>query len=151
MHAEKYAGFWLRFIAAFADIIILLAVSFLLLLIAGSSIIGLLGLSAEQSESLGYVYGYAFPFAFVVLQWFYSSILESTKRRATVGKMIVKIKVCDTEGRKLTLLLSAARNAFKMLSLLMLFVGFVTIFFTQRKQALHDLICGCLVIRQTPI
>jgi uncharacterized RDD family membrane protein YckC len=55
--------------------------------------------------------------------------------------------VCDTEGSRLTVSRAAGRMLAKCLSGLTIGVGFIMCGFTKKKQALHDMIAGCLVLR----
>jgi len=148
LSAERSSGFLKRVLAGVVDAISVVAASLVLVFVASWAIIRILGLDADESRSLGYAYGYAFPFVVAAMQWLYSSILEATHRQATLGKRLMKIKVCDSENHPLTFLRSAARNALKIISISVFFLGYITVFFTKRKQALHDLLCGCTVIRQ---
>ena len=77
----------------------------------------------------------------------YFSLFESSKWQATVGKKMVGIKVTDVEGRKINLLKAFIRTGLKLLTVWG-FMGFVFMFFTQKKQTLHDIlsktvVCNC--------
>jgi uncharacterized RDD family membrane protein YckC len=57
------------------------------------------------------------------------------------------LKVTDLEGRRISFARATGRHFAKILSGLMFFIGFIMAGFTQRKQALHDMIAGTLVVR----
>jgi len=76
----------------------------------------------------------------------YHIIMESSARQATYGKQIVKIKVCDMEGKRISPGLSIARNLCKIFSLLTIF-GYLYSFFNRKQQCLHDIMAGTLVIK----
>ena len=81
-----------------------------------------------------------------VVGWLYSSLLESSSWQGTVGKRLVGIKVTDLTGRRISFGKAGLRTICKLLSGIILFLGFLMASFTRRKQALHDLITGCLVV-----
>ncbi len=76
----------------------------------------------------------------------YFSLMECTWQ-ATLGKMCLGLKVTDLDGNRLTFLRALGRNAGKILSSLILFVGFMLAAWTKKKQALHDMMAGTLVVR----
>ena len=143
--STRYGGFWIRFIAAVVDGIliqvIVLPVSFII-----GIFIGIAGVAAHStgpglqltSAALGGMVG-------ALGAWLYSAMMESSTRQATLGKMIFGMKVTDLEGRRLTFGRATARHFAKYLSALILFIGYIMAGFTEKKQALHDMIVGTLV------
>ncbi|MCL4236341.1 MAG: RDD family protein [Deltaproteobacteria bacterium] len=81
-------------------------------------------------------------FAAVLL---YFALMEGSKYRATLGKMVMGLYVGDMDGKPLAVGTSFVRAGAKIFSSVILFVGFVVAFFTQNKQALHDLIAKTMV------
>jgi uncharacterized RDD family membrane protein YckC len=77
----------------------------------------------------------------------YHIVTEASAKQATYGKRILKIKVCDMQGKRLTPAHAAGRNFAKVLSVLTLFVGYLMAFFNKQQQCLHDRIAGTLVIK----
>ena len=88
-----------------------------------------------------------FTLAFPVLNWLYHAVLESSGRQATLGEMALKIKVTDLFDNRISFLRATARHFSKIVSTVILLIGFVMIAWTKKKQALHDKLAGCLVIR----
>jgi len=86
----------------------------------------------------------------VVGGWLYFSLQESSAQQATLGKRAVGIKVTDLEGSRISFGRATARYFSKFLSGLICAVGYVMAGFTQRKQALHDMIASTLVVRARP-
>lgn len=82
------------------------------------------------------------------IAWAYFSILESSPARATLGKTVVGIYVGDLEGDPISFWRASARFWLKSLSSLLLMSGWLMAAFTPRKQTLHDLLSGCLVLRR---
>jgi len=90
----------------------------------------------------------ALPLFFLVavtLQWLYDALLTSSTWQATVGKRVVKLKVTDMEGNRISFGRATGRFFAKILSGMMCNIGFIMAAFTERKQALHDMISGTLV------
>lgn len=79
--------------------------------------------------------------------WLYYAVLESGKWQATLGKRLLKIKVTDLHGNRISFLTATGRYFAKFLSTLILFIGYVMILFTEKKQGLHDIIAETLVVR----
>jgi uncharacterized RDD family membrane protein YckC len=76
----------------------------------------------------------------------YWAAMESSRYQASFGKMIFGMQVVDRDGKRLSLPIAIGRNLLKILSAMILFVGFMMAGWTRRKQALHDKIMNCFVI-----
>jgi uncharacterized RDD family membrane protein YckC len=74
--------------------------------------------------------------------------MESSKHQGTVGKLILKIKVTDTSGNRISFARATGRYFGKILSGMILLIGYIMAGFTERKQALHDILAGCYVIKE---
>lgn len=83
----------------------------------------------------------------LVIGWLYFVLLETSQKQATLGKMLVEIKVSDINGNRLGFGQATGRYFSKMISMIILGVGFLFPLWTPRKQALHDIIAGTLVLR----
>lgn len=79
--------------------------------------------------------------------WIYEAAMESSSKQATIGKMALGLKVTDMEGRRISFARASGRHFAKFISGMILLVGYIMAGFTQRKQALHDMIAGTLVQR----
>lgn len=79
-----------------------------------------------------------------VLPWFYFAGLESSSRHGTFGKSLLKIHVLDKQGQGISFWRASVRYMSKTLSSVLLF-GFLMVFFTEKKQTLHDKIAGCVL------
>lgn len=125
--AGLYAGFWRRVAAYVVD-------SFVLLI---------------PGAIAGAVLGHegAATFVQVILWWLYKALLESGARQATVGKMAFGIKVTDLQGERISFARASGRFFGMFVSALILGIGFLLAAFTARKQALHDMMAGCVVVR----
>jgi uncharacterized RDD family membrane protein YckC len=76
--------------------------------------------------------------------------MESSSLQATLGKMTIGIFVTDLNGSRISFGRATGRHFAKIVSTLVFFLGYLMAGFTQRKQALHDVIAGCLVMRKIP-
>jgi uncharacterized RDD family membrane protein YckC len=84
----------------------------------------------------------------ITATWLYYTLFEASAWRATPGKRVMKLYVADMSGRPLTFGRAAARNGAKLISSLTFLVGYLVAGFTEKKQALHDLVTSCLVLRR---
>ena len=82
----------------------------------------------------------------MVMGWLYYALMESSKYGGTLGKIAVGIKVVDMNGNKVTFGKATGRYFSRIVTNMTLFVGYIMAGFTEKKQALHDIIAGCLVI-----
>lgn len=144
----EYAGFWQRFAALLLDGFILWAIMFAVILVLGlavgvSSIGGHNEQSATPAAALGFV-TMALVFLGPVV---YFVVMESGARGATFGKRILKIKVVDVHGERIGALRAFLRYIAHILSYITLYIGFLMQPFTERKQALHDMVSGTVVVQ----
>jgi uncharacterized RDD family membrane protein YckC len=131
----EYAGFWSRVAALIVDNAILTILGIALLIAAAS-----VGAEAVAIANLAL-------FLIALLYW---PLMECSERQATFGKQLLGIQVTDANGARLTFVRSLLRNLAKIISSLPFGLGFLLAAFTARKQALHDLITKCLVVRAGP-
>ena len=66
---------------------------------------------------------------------------------ATIGKRVLGLQVVDLSGQRVTFKRATGRFFGKILSSPLCF-GFIMAAFTEKKQALHDILAGCLVIKK---
>lgn len=76
----------------------------------------------------------------------YHIVMESSEKQATYGKQILKITVTDTEGKRITVGRSIARNLCKIFSFISI-IGYLMSFFNRRQQCLHDIMTDTMVIK----
>jgi uncharacterized RDD family membrane protein YckC len=137
--AVVYAGFWRRVAAAIVDSILVTIVSTLVGFVIGF-FFGLVAPSSTDSASaLAGLIG-------LLIGILYYPVLESSSAQATWGKRALNIVVTDTDGRRVSFLRALGRNLAKIISALLLCLGYLMVAFTSRKQGLHDLIASTLVV-----
>jgi len=90
----------------------------------------------------------AFGLLFVIIPWLYFAGFEASRSHATPGKVLVKVEVTDLEGVPLTFARATLRHFAKFISALIIFIGFLMIGLTKKRQGLHDRIAGTYVIIQ---
>jgi len=128
MGGVQYGGFWIRFGAAIIDSIIIAIPSAILALPFGDNWQG------------GY---YLF---YLVLGWIYYAYLESSPEQSTFGKRALGLVVTDVYGNRLDFTRASIRYVGRIVSTVILYLGFVLIAFSDKKQGLHDMIAGTLVV-----
>jgi uncharacterized RDD family membrane protein YckC len=148
-----YAGFWLRFVAVIIDGILLYFVRKILFMPFGLGM-GMRGMFHGRppqniNDFIPYI-GLFIRVAIVssIIQWLYFSIMESSSWQATLGKKALGLTVTDLEGRRISFGRATGRYFAKIISTLILFIGYIMAGFTEKKQALHDIIAGTLVLRK---
>ncbi len=77
----------------------------------------------------------------------YYTLFEASSWQATPGKRILRLYVTDLNGQRITFQRALLRNIARQLSGF-LFIGYILAGFTEKKQALHDIIARCLVFRR---
>jgi uncharacterized RDD family membrane protein YckC len=159
MSSNNYAGFWLRFVAYIIDAILIYAVQMLIIL----PILGVLGFgfasnpdsmqNMTSDEAVGMIATFiaaagATAIVFNVLIIIYFAAMESSKYQGTVGKIALGLKVTDTNGAKLDFVKALIRNVAKIISSMILMIGYIMAGFTDKKQGLHDIIASTLVVKK---
>ena len=85
----------------------------------------------------------------IVLEWLYYALMETSKFQGTLGKMALGLIVTDLNGQPISFGRATGRNFGKIISrYFTLYIGFMMAGWTQQKQALHDMMAGCLVLRK---
>jgi len=82
----------------------------------------------------------------LLITWLYYALLQSGPRQATVGKMALNIIVIDVNGNRMTFPRASLRYFSKIISSFIMFIGYIMAAFTQKKQALHDIIANTYVV-----
>ena len=138
----EYAGFWRRLVAYLIDYLIIGAGAF-----AVGFLIGIVAGVAGADVNGGWLV--AIYVITIAGYYLYYAFMESSANQATVGKIALGLKVTDEEGNRISFGRALSRTVAKILSALILFMGFVMAGFTDRKQALHDKIAHTLVVKRS--
>ncbi len=155
----EYAGFWVRFLAWLIDNVVM-GVGVVLILIP---LIFLTGVRTvlddfhpnEDMNDAGVFMLVGFVFvlatASLVVTWLYHALMESSEWQATLGKKALGLVVTDMAGQRVSFGRATGRHFAKIITNLASFgigLGYLMAAFTEKKQALHDMLAGCLVLRR---
>jgi uncharacterized RDD family membrane protein YckC len=138
----RYAGFWWRVLAAIVDGVILM--------VASSVLARVLGVGPDSFGDDGNSNRGLLSLITLVGDWLYFALLESSSLQATLGKAACGIIVTDDQGHRISFGRATGRYFAKIVSALILMIGFMMAGWTRRKQALHDLMAGTLVLKRLP-
>jgi uncharacterized RDD family membrane protein YckC len=156
-----YAGFWLRVVAALIDSL-LIGIPFVIMaaVIFASAIPMLRDLGTTPNPSPFLLISLLFPRLLLLAAvglvgtWLYWSLLESSSWQATLGKKALGLYVTDLTGARLSFgrasgRFFAGRGIAYVPSVggLYFLVDCIMAGVTEKKQAVHDMIAGCLVQR----
>lgn len=130
-----YAGFWRRVGAYLIDYAL-----FVLAAIALGVALGLTGFWSPRIEIISQL-------GMVAAYWLYATVMQSSTPQATLGKLALRIKVTDYQGERIGFGRANGRFFASILSSLTLGIGYVMAGFTRRRQALHDIVAGTLVVK----
>jgi uncharacterized RDD family membrane protein YckC len=122
----EYSNFWIRFVAYLIDSV-------------------LVGFLTAALSNFGGTFG---AVGSIFITGVYYVIMETSDYQGTLGKMAMGIKVTDLDGNKLTYQKSIFRFLATFLSKITIFIGYIIAAFTEKKQALHDIIAGTLVVKK---
>jgi uncharacterized RDD family membrane protein YckC len=153
-----YAGFWLRVLAYLIDTIIL-GVFAVPILIGAAMALGIGGALASMPHNQDpFENGLPPAFALFIMlcvglgvfgTWLYFALLESSEWQGTAGKKVLGLIVTDMNGQRVSFMRASGRHFAKIVSgLIPLFIGYILAGLTQKRQALHDMIASCLVLRR---
>jgi uncharacterized RDD family membrane protein YckC len=156
-----YAGLGRRLVAFIVDIIIILLFDIVAMTVLGLTRgiqnsyfyfvqhVAVETLTTEGTTAA--LYGSilaAYGIVLIVIPWLYFAGFESSRSQATPGKLLMHIVVTDMTGNKPTFARVTLRHFAKFVSALIIFIGFLMIGLTKKRQGIHDAIAGCLVLLQ---
>lgn len=144
----RYATFWERFGAFIIDSVIVTVIGIVVGAVFGGFMGGYMGARGASPEEIsnaavlpGYIIG-------MFINFIYYTAMESSARQATFGKSAVGLIVTDLNGNRISFGQATGRYLGKIISGLMLGIGYIIIGFTDRKQGLHDIMAQTLVVRK---
>jgi uncharacterized RDD family membrane protein YckC len=152
-----YAGFWLRAVAYLLDVILvsIVTVPIVIALAVATGLSAAIGqMSENDAQNVAAAAGFAIFLCLLIIimlcgLWLYYSLLESSTWQGTVGKKLLGLMVTDLEGKRVTFGRATARFFSRLITALVpLLIGYILAGVTAKKQALHDMIAGCLVLRR---
>lgn len=138
----NYANVLKRFVASLIDGIILYILGAVVGFVIGLAIGGAAG--EDGAGAVALVAG----IAGIVIGWLYYALQESSPKQATIGKQAMGLVVTDMNGERVSFVKASIRHFAKILSALILMIGYIMAFFTEKKQALHDMIAGTVILQK---
>ncbi len=142
----QYGGFWVRVVAYIIDVVLMGVVGVVIALVFG----GVFGIAGGDVSDPNAGPSLLLNLISVVLGVAYFAGMESSEWQATVGKKAMGLVVTDTNGNRISFLRALGRYFSKVLSGLILGIGYIMVAFTERKQGLHDMIASTLVVKGEP-
>lgn len=140
-----YAGFWERFAAMFVDSILVSVVLTPVVWVV-MFLVALVGSNRPDSPAFLVLIALSFFLVFFLAATYYA-VMESGERGATFGKRWLKLRVVDSQGERISKVRGYGRYVAHLVSYLTFYIGFLIQPFTARKQALHDMASGTLVVK----
>ena len=143
------AGFWMRFAAYIIDAVIMAIPGCLISLSFPSLMGGSLPAEPTREQLMSFFFiSCGTNIIALVIGWLYYALMEASIHQGTLGKMALGIKVTDMAGGRITFGRASGRFFGKLLSNLTLGIGYMMAGWTEKKQALHDILADTLVVRK---
>lgn len=143
------AGFWWRVLAFLIDGI-MLNIAFYLIQIPLVIVLGASETNLSPVEDIIVTVGMIITFVVsTTTPWLYFTLMESSEWQATPGKKWLGLIVTDMDGQRISFGKANVRYWSKLLSAIILCIGYFMVAFTERKQGLHDIIAGTLVLKSS--
>jgi uncharacterized RDD family membrane protein YckC len=136
----EHPGFWRRFGAYFIDYIVGWVCGVIITL--G---MGFIGAATKIDDG---VVGLGAVLSALIVTWLYNALMDSSATQGTLGKMALGIIVTDMNGDRIGFGKATGRFFGKMISSLILGIGYLMCIWTENKQCLHDMMAGCLLYKK---
>jgi uncharacterized RDD family membrane protein YckC len=156
VRAHVYAGFWLRVVAAIIDGLVLgIPLGFIGFLLIVSAVPFLAHTRDPMAVVMTILPRILFLLIiYLVASWLYWGLMESSGWQATLGKKALGLRVTDLAGHRPTFGRASGRffagrgiGFVPSVGGLYFLIDCILAGFTEKKQALHDIIASCFVIR----
>src|SRR5437868_12955147 len=138
-----YAGFWWRVLAYIIDSLIMSAIFFPLGMGVGLAI----SAGGDPNSPLLPLANLGLNGVSILAGWLYHAFLESSSWQGTIGKKVLGLRVTDLDGNQISFGKATGRYFGMILSGMICLVGFIMVAFTEKKQGLHDIMAGTLVLK----
>ena len=135
-----YAGFWRRFWGV--------AIDYIVTIFPIATVRVLLGLPVSGGDFD--IFSAASWWALVsefLIYWLYAAFLISSPMRGTLGQQVMDLHVTDLHGDRVSFARASGRHVAWLLNLITVGFGILLQVFHPRRQALHDLVSGTVVVR----
>lgn len=157
VQTTEYAGFWRRFVAHVLDELLLGFAGFLLFMLSLAFSIGdIIAISEMEEPDFSDIWslisrfiGYAI--IATLMKWLYYAMMESSKHQGTLGKLAMSLVVTDYNGQRISFGRATGRYFAKILSGMIMGIGYIMAGFTPKKQGLHDMIASTYVKKRREV
>jgi uncharacterized RDD family membrane protein YckC len=139
----EFATFWQRFVASFIDGIVVSAVT--------QPLSAIIGLAVRDGAAFRHAGEAALGMQFAIGQcigWLYFALMVTSSKQGTLGMMAMGLVVTDLEGKPITFARATGRHFAAILSEMTCFIGYLMMLWTQKRQTLHDIIAGTLILQR---
>jgi uncharacterized RDD family membrane protein YckC len=139
-----------RFLAALIDGGVLLLIAVILISISGVSVSAVMMANGATEQQIGETsrsIGRAIGYMLLPIWWLYMAFQESSVSGATPGKKAMGLRVVDSNGERISFLRAFGRNVGRLLCYYSLTIGYLVMFFNERRRGLHDIVAGTRVVR----
>ncbi|ETI68093.1 RDD family protein [Neobacillus vireti] len=153
----KFAGFWIRFAAYLLDSIIIsipLTIIMIVIMVFGFGTMDVFAdpaalenevITDQQAISLLFLSLLMILIGLIGSTAYYAG-MHASKWQATVGKKLLKLKVTDLQGNRISFWRAFGRLLAMSFLSGIFYIGYIMAAFTEKKQSLHDLIAGTVVV-----
>lgn len=135
-----YAGFWRRFGTGIVDTLVLYFPASIVRVLSGADAFGMDSSWSQPAVLRAMLVNF-------LLWWLYSALFESSRAQGTLGQQLLGIRVCDDRLRRISFVRATGRCWGQFLSLLTCGFGYLVNLWTKKRQTLHDLAAGCVLVR----
>ncbi len=136
----EYAGFWRRLTGMLVDALLLFFPEAILRVLLGLPVLSY----EDQWGDSRVLLAEGSTFLMAVL---YCSLLECSGAQGSLGQQLLGIRVTDVKGRRIGFARAVGRQFGKILSVLLCCFGYAFQLWNHRRQTLHDMMSGCVVVR----
>ncbi|MFB3813747.1 MAG: RDD family protein [Terriglobales bacterium] len=145
-----YGGFWIRVLATIIDGLVLgmvLAPLFVIIFVTSGAAGGAAAGDPQAATMAIMSLMPMFMLLPVAVGWLYEALMVSSSKQATLGHLVLHMKVVDKSGERLSFMHATGRYFAKLINNLTFYIGWLLVAFTERKQGLHDMIAGTYMIK----
>jgi uncharacterized RDD family membrane protein YckC len=147
-HRVAYASFWLRALALLIDSAVMAIPSMIVAVLA----VAFMGFEIPPPDA---PFGTLPPMRvflpleamLAIVHWLYFALMESSAWQGTLGKRALGLGVSDLNGRRVSFGRASKRFFGKLISGMTFMMGYAMALFTEKRQALHDILSGCIVVK----
>ena len=149
-----YAGFWKRFAAFLIDRILIVVATFPITFAIGF-FVGIRLVASGHGQSTDPTYQDTMTLIRLgsgifgaTVDWLYYALMESSGLQTSVGGLVLGLIVTDMDGNRISFGRATGRFFGRVLVGLTCCIGYVMVAFTEKKQGLHDMVSGTLVVEK---